>query len=66
VGCIIWQNGSFAIVWHDKYDVLFLSTSLKSEEIVEKKIGKGKERIKIPMQITIWNFSDQWQTTSVV
>jgi hypothetical protein len=27
---------------------------------VEKKIGKGK-RIKIPIQITIWNFSDQWQ-----
>jgi hypothetical protein len=50
--------------WHDKYDVLFLSTSLKPDEIVEKKIEKGKERIKVPIQITytiIWNFSDQWQ-----
>jgi hypothetical protein len=38
----------FAVVWHDKYD-MFLLTYLKSDEAVEKKIGKGEERIKIPI-----------------
>jgi hypothetical protein len=42
------HDGDIAVLWH-KCDVLFLSASLnlKSNEVMEKTVRRGKERLKV-------------------
>jgi hypothetical protein len=48
-----------AIVWHDKRDVLLLSTNSdpRSDGTVEKKIGNGKQKIQIPCPNAVMNYT---------
>jgi hypothetical protein len=46
-------------VWHDKRDVLLLSTNSgpRSDGTVEKKIGNGKQKIHIPCPNAVMNYT---------
>jgi hypothetical protein len=48
-----------AIVWHDKRDVLLLSTNSdpRSDRTVEKKIGNGEQKIQMPCPNTVMNYT---------
>jgi hypothetical protein len=48
-----------AIVWHDKCDALLLSTNFdpRSDKMVEKKVGRSKEKIKIPCPRAVANYT---------
>jgi hypothetical protein len=48
-----------AIVWHDKRDVLLLSTNSdpRSDGTVKKKIGNGKQKIQMPCPNAVMNYT---------
>jgi hypothetical protein len=56
--CKLQYDGVTTAVWHYKCDVLFLSTNLdpRSKDIVEMKVGRGMEKIKIQCNTAVANY----------